>query len=93
MGLDARQATKLEMTAYHKSIHDVIKSQPSAIQATLSNTAVTMLLSMKTLLDKRAGSVNLTMNKSFIPGSCNIQVKLSFLQEMEDMKTLKSFQK
>jgi hypothetical protein len=58
-------------------------------------TPVAMLLSMKTLHDKRAGFVNLTMNEYFVmPFSWSIQVKLTFPQEMkEGMKTLKNIQK
>jgi hypothetical protein len=53
-----------------------------------------MLLATKYLRDKRAGFVNLTMNETLIPKSCNIQAKLVFPQEMKsDPKTLENIQK
>jgi hypothetical protein len=77
-----------------ESIREVIESQPTAIQTTLSDTAVAMLLATKTLRDKRAGFVNLTMNEALIPKSCNIQAKLAFPHEMrDDIKTLENVQK
>jgi hypothetical protein len=53
-----------------------------------------MLLSMKFLRDKRAGFVNLTMNETLMPKSCNIQAKLVYPQEMkDDAKTRVNIQK
>jgi hypothetical protein len=53
-----------------------------------------MLLSTKFLRDKRAGFVNLTMNESLMPKSCNIQAKLVYAQEMkDDAKTRENIQK
>ena len=53
-----------------------------------------MLLATKTLRDKRAGFVNLTMNEGLIPKSCNIQAKLVYPQEMkDDDKTKENIQK
>jgi hypothetical protein len=81
----------LKLDARLESIREVIESQPTAIQTTLSDTAVAMLLSTKILRDKRAGFVNLTDNESLIPRSCNIQAKLAFPQEMkEDPRTIEN---
>jgi hypothetical protein len=92
--LDSKPAAKLKLDARLESIREVIESQPTAIQTTLSNTTVAMLLATKYLRDKRAGFVNLTMNEALIPKSCNIQVKLVFPQEMKpDPKTLENIQK
>ena len=64
------------------------------VHTTLSNTAADMLLSKKTIYDKRAGFVNLTMNENLIPCSCNIQATLAFPNKMkEDVKTLENVQK
>jgi hypothetical protein len=91
---DPKPPARLKLDARLESIRDVIESQPTAIQTTLSDTAVAMLLSTKTLRDKRAGFVNLTMNKDLIPKSCNIQAKLAFPHEMkDDPKTIENVQK
>lgn len=93
-GSESKQPVKLKLDARLESIREVIESQPKAIQTTLSDTAVAMLLSTKNLRDKRAGFVNLTINESLIPRSCNIKAKLSFPKEMkEDAKTLENVQK
>ena len=93
-GSDTKPPPKLKLDARLESIREVIESQPTAIQLTLSDTAVAMLLATKTLRDKRAGFVNLTMNEALIPKSCNIQAKLSFPHEMrDDVKTLENVQK
>jgi hypothetical protein len=78
-----------------ESICKLIKSQPTAIQTTLSNTTVAMLLVMKSLHDNpQAGFISLMMNETLIPESCNVQAKLSFLQEMkDDAKTLENVQR
>jgi hypothetical protein len=84
----------VKLDACLKSIRDINALQPTALQTTLSGITVAMLLAMKTLHDKQAGFVNLTMNDALIPKSCNIQVKLAFPQEMkEDFKTLENIQK
>ena len=90
-GPDPKIVPKLKLDARLESIRDVIESQPTAIQITLSDTAVAMLLSTKILRDKRAGFVNLHDNASLIPRSCNIQAKLAFPQEMkEDPRTIEN---
>jgi hypothetical protein len=73
MGLESKHPPKLKLDSRLKSIREVINSRSTAIQTTLSDTTVTMLLTMKTLHDKRAGFVNLTMNETLIPKFCNIQ--------------------
>jgi hypothetical protein len=91
---DSKPAAKLKLETRIESIREVIESQPTAIQTTLSDTALAMLLATKFLRDKRAGFVNLTMNQTLIPKSCNIQAKLVFPQEMkDDEKTKENIQK
>jgi hypothetical protein len=88
---DSKPAARLKLDSRLESVRELIESQPTAIHTTLSDTAVAMLLSTKTLRDKRAGFVNLTMNETLIPRSCNIQVKLAFPKEMkDDVKTLEN---
>jgi hypothetical protein len=52
LGSDSKLPPKLKLDAHLESIREVIKTQPSAIQLTLSNTAVAMLLATKSLPDK-----------------------------------------
>jgi hypothetical protein len=93
-GSDPKPAAKLKLDARLESIHDMIESQSTVMQITLSDNAVAMLLSTKILRDKRAGFVNLTDNESLIPPSCNIQAKLAFPQEMkEDARTIENILK
>jgi hypothetical protein len=86
---DLKPAAKLKLDARLESIRAVIESQPTAIHTTISDTALAMLLATKTLRDKRAEFVNLTMNETLIPKSCNIQAKLVFPKEMKDNEKTK----
>ena len=61
-----------------------IESQPTAIQDTLGDTAVAMLLATRKLRERRAGLVNLTRNVETYLRSCNLKAKLSYPQEMKD---------
>jgi hypothetical protein len=81
---DSKPKGKLKLDARLETIRSTIESQPTAIQVTLSDTAVAMLLVTRKLRDKRAGIVNLTMNPTLYPRSCNLKVKLAFPNEMKD---------
>jgi hypothetical protein len=85
-GPDPKAAKKniLKLDARLEPIRDAIESQPKAIQVTLSDTAITMLLATRKLREKRAGLVNLTTNTDLYPRSANLLVKLDFPKELKD---------
>ena len=51
-GSDSKPPAKLKLDARLESIREVIESQPTVIQTTISDTAVAMLLATKILRDK-----------------------------------------
>jgi hypothetical protein len=75
---------KQKLDARLEPIRDAIESQPKALQATLSDTAITMLLATRKLREKRAGLVNLTTNPDLYPRSANLLVKLDYPKELKD---------
>jgi hypothetical protein len=83
-GPEATTRPKLKLDARLETIRQTIESQPTAIQSTLSDTAVAMLLVTRKLREKRAGIVNLTTNKDLYPRSCNLKIKLNFPDDMKD---------
>jgi hypothetical protein len=94
-GPDPKDTKKqqLKLDARLEPIRAVIESQPKAIQATLSDTAITMLLATRKLREKRAGLVNLLMNTDLYPRSANLLVKLDHPKELkDDAQTLENVQ-
>jgi hypothetical protein len=93
-GPEPMMKPKLKLDARLETIRQTIESQPTAIQSTLSDTAVAMLLVTKKLREKRAGIVNLTTNPDLYPRSCNLKIKLNFPDEMkDDARTLENAKK
>jgi hypothetical protein len=75
---------KLKLDSRLEPIRDRIESQPQAIQDTLGDTAVAMLLATRKLRERRAGLVNMTRNVTSYPRSCNLKAKLAFPQDMKE---------
>jgi hypothetical protein len=89
----ATKKNHFKLDARLEPIRDVIESQPKAIQVTLSDTAITMLLATRKLREKRAGLVNLITNTDLFPRSANLLVKLDFPKELkDDEQTLENVQ-
>jgi hypothetical protein len=84
-GPELKTAKKtLKLDARLEPIRAVIESQPRALQVTLSDTAIAMLLATRKLRDKRAGIVHLTTTTDLYPRSANLQVKLDYPKELKD---------
>jgi hypothetical protein len=83
-GSDSRIKKRLKLDSRLEPIRETIESQPIAIQDTLGDTAVAMLLATRKLRERRAGLVNMTRNVTAYPRSCNLKAKLAFPQEMKD---------
>jgi hypothetical protein len=83
-GPDATKKSKLKLDARLEPIREKIESQPKAIQDTLGDTAVAMLLATHKLRERRTGLVNMTRNVTTYPCSCNLKAKLAFPQEMKE---------
>jgi hypothetical protein len=78
-----------KLDARLEPIRQLIESQPSAIQVTLSETAIALLLATQTLRHKRAGILSLEMNDDLYPKPANLKTKLAVPKELEnDEKTL-----
>ena len=77
-----KQKTKLDSRL--EPIRERIESQPQAIQDTLGDTAVAMLLATRKLRERRAGLDNMTRNVTSYPRSCNLKAKLAFPQDMKE---------
>ena len=82
MGITVKQ--KLKLDSRLEPIREQIKSQSPAIQDTLGDTTVAMLLATRKLREWRAGLVNMTRNVTSYPRSCNLKVKLAFPQDMKE---------
>jgi hypothetical protein len=74
-------------------IRQLIESQPTAIQVTLSETAIALLLATETLCHKRAGILSLRLNDALYPKAANLKAKLATPKELaNDEKTLTNIQ-
>jgi hypothetical protein len=65
-------------------VRELIESQPQAIQLTISNFAVAMLLATQSLRAKRAGILSKRMNESSFPKSIALKMRLEYPTEMKD---------
>ena len=89
-GLDVKTKPK-KLDSHLEPIQETIELQPPAIQDTLGNTTVAMLLATYKLQELRAGLVNMTRNLTSYPCSCSLKAKLAFPQDMkEDPQTQKN---
>ncbi len=94
-GPELKTAKKtLKLDAHLEPIRAVIESQPRALQVTLSDTAIAMLLITQKLRDKRAGIVHLTTTKDLYPPSptfkSNWIIRKNLKMTSKPSKTLKN---
>jgi hypothetical protein len=86
-----RNKKKPPTDARLEPIRAMIESQPSAIQVTLNETALILLLATQTLRQKQAGILSLELNADLYPKASNLKAKLDYPKELaNDEETLKN---